>query len=67
MAVLVVTSIICGTVFASIISVLVYFSLFHGTRKYETLENRIETLEGSLAKTNDDITYLMNKIGARHR
>jgi cell division protein FtsL len=63
----IVTSIICATVFFSILSILTYFSLFHETRKFTDLENKIKEQDKILETIQDDITQISNKIGVFHR
>ncbi len=62
---IVITSIICGTVFLSILSVLVYFAAFHETRKYSDLEDAIGELQASARHAEDDLVKINNKIRFR--
>lgn len=58
-------AIVCGTVFMSIISTLIYFAAFHETRKFEQLETDIKFLQTGLRAAQDDLTKIDNKVNYR--
>lgn len=61
-------TIVCITIFTSIISTLVYFAAFHETRKFEYLEKRLDHIESTIHIAQDELTQIDNKINFRgHR
>lgn len=62
MDMIIITSIICGSVLLTVLSVLIYFAKFHQTSQltaaYDTLEKVNDRLEG----VEDDLRKINNKM-----
>lgn len=59
---IIITSIICGSVLTSILSVLVYFAKFHQMEQLTKVYQDIEKVSDRLSVVEDDLRKINNKM-----